>query len=278
MFKASAYMTETYTDPKTKHSFEPSQASFQRALNTDMLYFPWLESTNRVRRFKVAMLGTWPLEAPDAILQGFPWGSLPSNSLIVDVGGGIGSLALKIAKVNPHLRMLIQDRQKVIEMGEEYWKAELPDALSSGRVRFEAHDFFERQPCHDASVFMLRHVCHDWAEAYVIKILKHLREAARPHTKLLIGDHIVPYACPDDTDAGELPGAVKTLAPPPLLANLGRANIMTYGIDQNVHMMFNGQERTLGEAVSVLTVAGWKVVNVYRVAESRFSYITAEII
>jgi ubiquinone/menaquinone biosynthesis C-methylase UbiE len=53
------------------------------------------------------------------IESGFPWGSLPKNSLIVDVGGGIGSVALKIAKVHPHLRMVIQDRPMVIEKGED---------------------------------------------------------------------------------------------------------------------------------------------------------------
>jgi O-methyltransferase domain len=37
---------------------------------------------------------------------------------MVDVGGGIGSLALKIAKAHPHLRMVIQDRPMVIAMGE----------------------------------------------------------------------------------------------------------------------------------------------------------------
>ncbi|KAF8522554.1 hypothetical protein BU17DRAFT_9854, partial [Hysterangium stoloniferum] len=91
--------------------------------------------------------------------------------------GGIGSLALKIAKIHPHFRMIVQDRPNVIGMGEEisraldfeivcgpdvfffskFCKAELPDALSSGRVKFEAHDFFEPQPCLDtSSIFVLR--------------------------------------------------------------------------------------------------------------------------
>lgn len=74
---------------------------------------------------------------------------------MVDVGGGIGSLALKVAKAHPHLRMVIQDRPMVIAMGEgvssivfqivtilrslnhQLWKAELPDAISSGRVKFQ---------------------------------------------------------------------------------------------------------------------------------------------
>jgi hypothetical protein len=37
---------------------------------------------------------------------------------MVDVGGGIGSLALKIAKVHPDIRMVVQDRPMVIGMGE----------------------------------------------------------------------------------------------------------------------------------------------------------------
>jgi hypothetical protein len=52
------------------------------------------------------------------IESGFPWGSLPKNSLMVDVGGGIGAQTLKIAKVHPHIRMVIQDRPMVIGMGE----------------------------------------------------------------------------------------------------------------------------------------------------------------
>jgi hypothetical protein len=70
MFKAAAYMTETYTDPEIKHLLLPERAAFQRALNTEKLYFPWLEETNRVRRFGMAMLGSSLWEAPDAILQG----------------------------------------------------------------------------------------------------------------------------------------------------------------------------------------------------------------
>jgi hypothetical protein len=106
--------------------------------------------------------------------------------------------------------------------------------LASEKISYNdntAHDFFEPQPCRDASVFLLRALCHDWTDEFVIKILKHLRDAAQPHTKLLIGDYIVPYACPDDTEISDLPGAAKTLPPVPLLANLGRANAVVYRMD-----------------------------------------------
>ncbi|KAF8585273.1 O-methyltransferase [Ramaria rubella] len=276
MFKASAYMTENFMDPKTKHSVDPAQTSFQRSMNTNKLFFPWLEETGRVKRFGIAMVGTSQWKAGDAILQGFPWESLPKESLIVDVGGGVGLLSLKIAQSHPHFRMIIQDRPMVMSLGEELWKAELPAAVASGRVQFQAHDFFEPQPCEDASVFLLRSICHDWPDAYVVNILKHLRAAAQPHTKLILGDHIIPHACPDDTDASDLPGAAKTLAPPPLLANLGRANAIAYWADMTMQTLFHAQERTLSQFVDVFTQSGWKVTNVHRVGHSTFGHITAE--
>jgi len=278
MFKASYYMTETYTDPKTKHSLLPTEASFSRAFDTDQLFFPWLEKTGRVRRFGTAMIGSSLWEAPDAILQGYPWGSLPEGSIMVDVGGGVGSLSLKVAKAHPGLRIVIQDRPIVIGMGEGLWNAQYPEALTSGRVKFEPHDFFEPQPIKNASVFLLRAICHDWPDAFVVKILKHLRDAAQPHTKLVVGDHIIPYACVDDTEASNLPGAAKTLAPKPLLANLGRASAVAYWVDLTMQSMFNGQERTLSHLVSVVKQGGWKVTNVHRVGSSRFGHITAEIL
>jgi hypothetical protein len=40
--------------------------------------------------------------------------------------------------------------------------------------------------------------------------------------------------------------------------------------------MFNSQERTLAQLVSVLAEAGWKATKVHRVADSRVGHITAE--
>ena len=49
---------------------------------------------------------------------GFPWHSLPQDSVVVDVGGGIGSTSLLLAHAFPHLRFLVQDRPQVATMGE----------------------------------------------------------------------------------------------------------------------------------------------------------------
>ena len=47
------------------------------------------------------------------------WKSLPADSLVVDVGGGIGTASLALAKEFPDLKFVVQDRQPVIEAGVE---------------------------------------------------------------------------------------------------------------------------------------------------------------
>ncbi|PPQ95181.1 hypothetical protein CVT25_013213, partial [Psilocybe cyanescens] len=57
------------------------------------------ENANRFRlgRFGKAMSGTDGWEAPGAALNGFDWSSLPHGSIVVDVGGGIGSTSMLLA-------------------------------------------------------------------------------------------------------------------------------------------------------------------------------------
>jgi ubiquinone/menaquinone biosynthesis C-methylase UbiE len=49
--------------------------------------------------------------------SGFDWGSLPKGALVVDVGGGVGTVISVLAKALPDLQFVIQDRSAVIEDG-----------------------------------------------------------------------------------------------------------------------------------------------------------------
>ncbi len=76
-FKGSGHLTETLLDPELGHSYEVNTTPFNRAHNDG-------------------------------------WGQLPEGSLVVDVGGGVGSQSLVLADNYPHLRFVVQDREPVI--------------------------------------------------------------------------------------------------------------------------------------------------------------------
>lgn len=82
---------------------------------------------------------------------------------------------------------------------------------------------------------MLRLIMHDWADPYCKTILKHLRDAASPETKLVVVDSIIPYTCHgasilDEIEGAKLPDSI----PKELLPSLGRANNYSFQVDFEV--------------------------------------------
>lgn len=159
------------------------------------------------------------------------------------------------------------------------------------------HDFFTPQPVKQAAVFLLRVVLHDWPDNFARRILLRLREAATPDTKLLLGEFILPLACPDETGDISLEGIQgieSALGSPPLLSNLGKASANAYWMDMTVRfyylllqrrtsgliycqmqVVFNAQERTLREIVALAASAGWRVIRVTTCISSLFGWIVA---
>ena len=83
----------------------------------------------------------------------------------------------------------------------------------------------------------MRAVLHDWSDEYATKILRRLREAARPDTTLVSIDRLIPYTCRGATVEGsDIPGLIKDQLPEPLPANLGGAYITPYFADINVRL------------------------------------------
>lgn len=90
------------------------------------------------------------------VLVGFQWQDLPKGGTVVDVGGGVGSSSLIVAKAVPDLNIVIQDRPPTITDAEEvlvrsnlyrefkfayrsfqFWKSNMPSAITSGRVKLQ---------------------------------------------------------------------------------------------------------------------------------------------
>ncbi len=80
-------------------------------------------------------------------------------------------------------------------------------------TRCSDQDFFEPQAIKEPAAFVLRFILHDWADGPNTKILKNLRAAAKPTTRLVIFDALMPHVC-------AVPGGPPP-PPSPLLGNLG---------------------------------------------------------
>ncbi|KAG6916253.1 hypothetical protein DXG01_007710 [Tephrocybe rancida] len=240
-FKASAYAWETLSDPATVTSGDPTSAPLSRAFNAgETLWDLHAQDKNRARRFNIAMKGIQALQPADAILNAYDWGKLPPDSTVVDVGGGVGSESLLLARGYPKLDIVIQDLAPVIEHAEKMWKENLPDA----RVTLEVHNFFESQPMdRDVSVFLVKQILHDWADEYCVKFLSQLRAVATEDTKLLLIESLIPYACHDPSGDTEQATASSNFheAPKPLLANYGAVNELGYDLDfvVSISLVFN---------------------------------------
>ncbi|KAK0200674.1 O-methyltransferase [Desarmillaria ectypa] len=182
VFKSSAYLTEVLLDKKLGYSDDHKDCPFSYAYKTEKHMFEWYDDPGnefRLKRFASAMEGAAKLDPPNAILSGFQWGSLPSGSVVVDVGGGF-----------PSLKIVVQDRPKAIDQAKQFWSTNVADAVPGGAVTLQAHDFFTPQPIKSPAIFMCQMVFHDYGKSVATKILKQLRSAASSDTKLLVIDQM----------------------------------------------------------------------------------------
>ncbi|GJJ06651.1 hypothetical protein Clacol_000845 [Clathrus columnatus] len=235
--KALANLWEICSDSTTAKSGEPSRSAFAKFVGhgkTLWEYFDDPEQDFRRRRFNIAMEGIQRLQPSDIMLSVYDWKTVPVGSVIVDVGGGLGTTQLSLARELPHIKIVIQDKPHVVEEGIKIWREKDPDALLSGRVSFEGTGTMSQrpQPQRDVSFFFLKQIMHDWSDEYCSKILTQLRKAASPTTKLLSMDTIIQHACYDQTSlVSDIPGAIPDEAPYPLLPNWGTVNSIGYCAD-----------------------------------------------
>jgi len=259
VLRGAALLSDVLLDPKTAFSFDPAVTSTMKAVGYEGQYWNWVEQPEqkkRLHRFGEAMKNLDTIFPKEMIVDRYDWNSIPKGSLVVDVGGGLGGTTLPLAKTFSHLRYVIQDRPPVIVNAKKHWNNKFPEAIESGLVKFQDHNFFDPQPIKDASVFLLRFILHDWPHAEAAQILKRLRDVAKPDTKVVILDQVVPYTCPveDDTITGKIPDVLK--------GNMAVGGGMSYATDIQMLNIQNSQERTTGEWADLAKASGFKVESI----------------
>lgn len=114
---------------------------------------------------------------PDAL-------DLDDGGRLIDVGGGLGVLALMLIERYPKLQVTLLDRPEVIEQA----RTTLP---SLDRIELRSGDFLEPWQIHGDAVLMSR-ILHDWDDTAALRILRHARSALPVGGRLFIVEMLLP--------------------------------------------------------------------------------------
>lgn len=167
-----------------------------------------------------------------AVAEAYPFGEV---ELLVDVGGGNGSMLAALLSRHLGPRGVVFDQPSVVGRGAP--------SLEPHAERCEAvgGDFFDAVP-DGADVYLLSHVLHDWPEDRCIRILESCRRAMRPDGRVLVVEMVIP---PDDSPH---PGKMSDM----------------------VMIAFNGDgmERTEAEYAELLARAGFRLERVVPTASA----------
>ncbi|MEU2035651.1 methyltransferase [Nocardia amamiensis] len=107
--------------------------------------------------------------------------------ILVDVGGGEGTLLTEILCRSPRSRGILFDLPEVVAAAP----ARLAELGLAERCTVESGSFFDSVP-KGGDAYILKHILHDWAEPDAGRILDALRAAMEPDARLLIIELVVP--------------------------------------------------------------------------------------
>jgi hypothetical protein len=142
--------------------------------------------------FNAMFAELWAGEQP-AIAAAYDWSEI---EVVVDVGGGNGSLLATILERNDHLRGVLLDQQTVMSEAD----AHLRSRGVRHRCELIAGDFFE--PIRAVGdVWVLSQILHDWDDERAGLILDRCRTQLRPGDRLLVAE-LVTVPCRPDRRVG----------------------------------------------------------------------------
>jgi SAM-dependent methyltransferase len=160
---------------------------------------------------------------------------------VVDVGGGNGGLIASVLSAHPGLRGVLFDVESGLAGAGEF----LRRRGVADRCTTVAGDFFEAVPS-GGDIYLLRLVLHDWDDDHAARILKTVRRAMSPGSRLLVIDHLLPARA--DTSPAS------------------RAALI---IDMHMYVLFGARERTERDMRGMLDAAGFKVERIAETVPTR---------
>ena len=207
------------------YSVETGKPGFEKAQGVSV--FEYLaQHPEEASLFSEMMVGLHSQEPP-AVAAAYDFSVCKT---IIDVGGATGNLLAAILSHHAGPRGILFDRPHVV--------TDAPTLLAakgvSDRVTIESGDFFKNVPT-GADTYILSHIIHDWDEDQCLTILGNVRKAMNPTGRLLLVEMVLP--------PGDAPHPGKIL-------------------DMTMLVSMGGQERTEVEYESLLSKAGFRLMQV----------------
>jgi SAM-dependent methyltransferase len=263
--KYAAVLYESMVDEEFAYSNELDKSPRVLAFRKEGMkgnYWEAIKDDDEKREaFHRSMLGQNEMMGASAILHHYPWADISS---VVDIGCGIGTFSTPLAKMFPHLRITDQDLPEVLLEAQKVWKKDAPEALLDGRVEFVPLNFFENGPVAGKDVYYLRHIIHDWHDRDATAILRNIRKAMGPNSRVLIHDCVLLRTVQE-------PGVGTdglSVAPEPLLPNFGAGTHRPYQMDITMWLVHNSKERTLDEVKILGASVGLELTQVYDLVDT----------
>lgn len=150
--------------------------------------------------------------------------------VVVDVGGGKGSLVAGVLHAHPSLRGVVLDVAAGLAQTSEYLAAR----RVADRCEMVEGDFFRSVPPGD--VYLLKDILHDWEDAEATAILRVVRRAMNPGGRVIVVERVIPSHVTES--ANHLSATITDLQ---MMVQLG------------------GQERTVEEYGELFAAAGLRL-------------------
>jgi SAM-dependent methyltransferase len=177
-----------YSDPCYRawedllHSVRTGENAFEHGFGMPIFdYFAQHPETDRV--FNDAMVG-YSHQVANDVVRAYDFSPF---GVVVDVGGGYGTLLTAILRGTPDARGILFDQPHVVNGAERY----LIEGGVSGRCGRIGGDFFAAVPA-GGDVYLLSQILHDWDDERSVAILQQCRRAMAPQCKLLVVELVIP--------------------------------------------------------------------------------------
>jgi len=214
-----------------EYSVRTGESGFIKA--TGMNVFEALaQRPDEAALFSDTMVGFHGAEPP-AVAEAYDFSTLGT---IVDVGGATGNMLAAILGRHTQPKGVLFDLPHVVTGAP----ALLAERGVASRVSIASGSFFETVPS-GGDAYILSHIIHDWSEDQCLTILRNVRAAMTPSSKLLIVEFVLP--------AGDTPHPGKV-------------------IDMVMLALPGGTERTQAEYAALLARAGLRLRRVVPTASA----------